>query len=129
MIDWKSEIAKLEGWSFGDNAQMADELAQETAQGRNLANCSLWSKDKAMPKAGDRSYVKDSKGNPVCVIEVTSVQKLPFKDVDESFAFAEGYKSLQEWRNIHIDFFSRRSSEFNEQSIVVCQRFKLLHVF
>lgn len=129
MINWRREIENLPGWSFGDSPDMADDLARATAEGKNLANCFLWSNDAQIPKVGDRSYVKNFKGNPVCVIEVTNVQKKRFCEVDEAFAKAEGYNSLEEWRSIHCDFFRRRIANFDDQSVVICQLFKLLHVF
>ena len=129
MVDWKREIENLEGWTFGDSAEMADELAKKTAQGENLANCFLWSKDGPMPKVGDRSYVKSSKGHPVCVIEVKEIHTLPFGEVNEAFAKAEGYETLEEWRAVHREFFGRRHALFNDDCVVVCQFFELIHVF
>lgn len=129
MINWNLEILKLEGWSFGDNPEMADELARQTAQGKNLANCYLWIEGSALPQIGGRSYVKNSKGFPVCVLEVIQVEKIPFCDVRQSFALAEGYSTLDEWKGVHLDFFGRIDRNFNTQTILVCQRFKLVHVF
>lgn len=82
-----------------------------------------------MPEIGDRSYVKNSKGNPVCVLEVVEANRVPFCKVDSSFAFAEGYATLDEWQTAHRSFFGRLDAKFNKQTLVVCQRFKLLHVF
>ncbi len=129
MKNWVKEIENLEGWTFGDNPQMADELAEQTASGKNLANCFLFSNEYQQIKVGDRSYVKNSLGNPICVIEVTEVTIVPFEKVDESFAKAEGYATLKEWQSIHNEFFRRIHPKFNNKTVVVCQRFKLLHVF
>ncbi len=129
MKNWSLEVQKLEGWSFGDNPQMADDLAAQTAEGKSLANCYLWREGGKVPELGERSYVKNSMGNPVCVVEVVEVKKIPFCEVDSSFALAEGYSTLAEWQSVHRDFFVRLDQKFNEQTLVICQRFKLLHVF
>lgn len=129
MINWYEEIKTMQGWSYGDSAAMADELAAQTAAGRNLANCFLWTENCVVPGVGQRSYVKNSTGHPVCVVEVARVETLPFHAVSSAFARAEGYATLAEWQSIHRAFFGRLNPSFNMNTQVVCQWFRLLHVF
>ena len=70
-----------------------------------LEDCFLLTYDCVIPNVGDRSYVQNSNGDPVCVIEVVDFSKVPFGKVDESFAKDEGYDSLAEWQSIHREFF------------------------
>jgi len=129
MTDWKTEIQRMEGWTFGDSPQMADDLARQASEGKNLGNCFLWSETILIPKMGDRSYIKDSEGRPICVVEVSDVHILPFADVTQAFANVEGYKTIEEWQKVHRSFFIRRFPKFTDKTIVVCQLFKLIHVF
>ena len=36
-FNWLEEVKKLEGWSFGDNAEMADNLAKLVLEGKKTA--------------------------------------------------------------------------------------------
>jgi uncharacterized protein YhfF len=128
VIDWKKEIETLEGWSFGSDAQMADELASLTASGKNTANCFLL-KNQPLPVVGERSCIQNSKGQPVCVVEVAKADVVRFCDVDEAFAIAEGYSNLSEWQAVHLDFFRRQDPSFTAESKIVRQWFNLLHRF
>lgn len=128
MNDWEKEIEKLEGWSFGGTPEMADDLAALTASGKNAANCFL-AQGQRLPKIGERTYIKNSHGGPVCVVEVARVDVVRFCDVDVAFAIAESYSNLKEWQSVHLDFFRRQDQTFTMESKIVRQWFKLLHVF
>jgi uncharacterized protein YhfF len=58
---------------------------------------------------------------------------MPFNEVDAQFAFdeGEGDQSLDYWREVHWDYFSRRCAEMNKEPSntmpVNCERFELLH--
>lgn len=131
---WSEEIKKLEGWSFGDSAEMADDLLNLVLAGKKTATSSLLMSYKEdnepLPKVGDRSYIKNSKGEALCVIELTDVIIKPFKDVDVSLAIAEGEGdlSLKYWQEGHANFFGKYC-DFNEDLEVVSEYFKVLHKF
>ena len=127
-MDWDSKIANMQGWKFGNTDEMADEIAQETVDGKNKATCSLFNNDTA-PKAGEQSYIKNSKDQPVCVIEIDNVVVKPFKDVGQDFAKAEGFRSLEEWKTLHTDFFRSQKEDFSEADLVVCEYFRVVHMF
>jgi len=134
-MNWEEDLEKLEGWSFGDSDEMADQLGQLVLIGKKTATSSLlkfYEDDKEpLPQVGAHSYIKDSKGHPLCIVEVTHVELIPFKDVDEKFAKAEGEGdlSLEYWRSEHRSFFRKYCPDFREAMEVVCQRFKVLHRF
>ena len=94
-----------EGW--GDSPEMADELGELIARGIKTATCSaLWEWE-----AEVRQY----------------------DEVDSDFAQAEGEGdfSLEYWREVHRDFFSRTlpkiGREFSEKMPLVCERFQVIY--
>lgn len=70
-------------------------------------------KNEKLPKAGDYSVILDSKNEAVCVIQTTEVYVVLFKEVSEEHAVKEGEGdgSLEYWRNVHIEFFTKCMSE------------------
>ena len=57
-----------------------------------------------MPEVGGHSIVLGGDGQPICVIRTTEVRVLPFREVDEAFAWdeGEGDRSLAYWLDAHI---------------------------
>jgi uncharacterized protein YhfF len=128
--------ARPDAFGFGGGGDLADELATLVLAGRKWATTSLPAEyaalDEPLPKAGDLSIILDGKGNPVCIIERTSVDRVPFQAVDEAFAACEGEGdgSLRYWREAHTWFFngvlSRLGGTLEESTPVLCQRFRLV---
>jgi uncharacterized protein YhfF len=58
---------------------------------------------------------------------------LPYNEVDAEFAFdeGEGDQSLDYWREVHWDYFSRRCADLGKapspEMPVICERFELLY--
>jgi uncharacterized protein YhfF len=53
--------------------------------------------------------------------------QMRFCDVDENFALAEGENGdLEGWRRDHRRYFERNGG-FDNELMVVCERFKLVH--
>lgn len=123
-------------WYFGNNSKMARELAELVASGKKRATASLVEFNDAHPEAApiDDGYsvVTDFEGAPVCVIQTTEIRLLPFMKVDAEFAFdeGEGDQTLEDWRAGHWQYFTKEAAEyglnFDENSLVACERFKLL---
>jgi uncharacterized protein YhfF len=123
-------------WYFGNSREMALELAQLVIGGRKTATGSLAAvnaiKPDEAPVLGGFSIVTDHDGAPMCVIKTTEITDVPFLDVDASFAHdeGEGDQSLEWWRRAHQAYFQNEAAElgleFNERSLVCCERFKLL---
>ncbi len=124
-------------WYFGNSAAMADELAELALAGRKVATASLLKTNELRPSdapiVGGYSVVTDFKGEPKCVLQTTEVQEVLFKDVMPEFAAAEGEGdlSLDYWRTVHRDYFTREAAEqgfeFNDESVVCCEHFRLLY--
>lgn len=124
---------KYQSWAFG---AAADELAELVLRGIKTGTASAYpiyeAENEALPKAGDYSVILDSKNEAVCIIKTTKVYIVPFRVVHEEHALKEGEGdgSLEYWRNVHAEFFSKEMSEigkiFDEDMPVVCEEFELV---
>ena len=102
--------------SFSADYYCADEYnanlcADLVLKEQKKATCSMeyWYsvEGEKMPEVGHLQVVTNWAGEPVCIIEVTSVKKCKFNEVTPDFAVAEGEgdKSLEWWRKAHWEFF------------------------
>lgn len=124
-------------WYFGLDKKDAEELSELVLQGKKRATASLiWeyeSNPQDAPILDGFSVVTDFEGNPKCVVQTTELRVVPFNEVDAEFAFdeGEGNQSLDYWRQIHWDYFSRRCAAIGKnpdlEMPVNCERFKLLY--
>jgi uncharacterized protein YhfF len=69
-------------------------------------------------------------GTPVCFIYTTYITHRRFLEVDERFAYDEGEsdRTLASWRRDHRIYFGRLGT-FEEDMMLVCERFRLIEVF
>ncbi|WP_394152393.1 ASCH domain-containing protein [Vibrio maritimus] len=101
------------------------------------ASCGLkagWDvEDEPYPQVGSYSLVLDWQQNPVCVIQLASVEVCPFNQVSEEFAYAEGEgdRTYAGWKAAHIKFFEWYANEigvvFSPESELVLERFKKVY--
>ncbi len=123
-------------WFFGNASEMARELAKLVISGKKIATASLVEVNELQPEtapiADGYSVVTDFEDNPLCIIQTSEIRHLPFNEVDAQFAFdeGEGDQTLESWRNAHWRYFTKEAAElkieFNEYSLICCERFKLL---
>ncbi len=123
-------------WYFGNTSEMARELATIVISGKKTATASLVEFNETHPESAPVengfSVVTDFEGSPLCVIQTTEIRHLLFKEVDAKFAFdeGEGDQTLEYWREVHHQYFTKEAKEFNlefnENSLICCERFKLL---
>lgn len=126
----------LEAFHFDDNQPSADELGQLVLAGRKRATAGLlWTCEvtgKPAPKPGDLSIVTDFAGTPLCIIETTRVDVVPFGEVSAEFAATEGEGdgSLAFWRRAHEAFFARECERIGRtpqpDMPVLCERFSVV---
>jgi uncharacterized protein YhfF len=126
-----------EAFSFGDSEELANDLARLLLAGTKRATtAAVWSFEaagKRIPKPGDLSVVTDWSGRPLCVIETTRVNVMPFDEVSTEFAAVEGEGdgSLAYWRRGHTAYFSRECARcgrtFSESMLVCCERFEVVY--
>lgn len=127
------ENEEYEAWAYGDDP---GKLAELTVKGIKTATCSAyyWYENggEELPKEGEYSVVLNSSDEAVCVTKTVKVYKERFKNISEEHAYKEGEgdRSLEYWRKVHRDFFTRELSEagaeFNEDTELVCEEFKVV---
>lgn len=125
-----------ESFFFADSEETANSLAQLVLAGTKRATAAaLWSfeaEGKRLPVPGDLSVVTDWSGVAQCIIETMAVEITPFSEVTAEFAATEGEGdgSLEHWRAVHRQFFSRECAQhgrtFTEDMLVACERFRVV---
>jgi len=120
-------------YCFGDTP---DELAAMVVKGEKTATCNALRlyelNNRVLPKVDDYNIILNKVLEPVVLIQLEKVEFVPYDEIDENFAIAEGDGSYENWDNIHTRFFTDALSQFNEtfnrKIILVCQHFKVLSI-
>src|SRR5690606_20709206 len=100
-----------EAWAFGATPEHADGLLALVMSGVKTGTASsVWDYEASgdpMPEVGELSVILDGSGTPRAVIRTTSLQTVPFDEVSEEHAHAEGEgdRTLRAWRDIHEHFW------------------------
>ena len=128
-----------EFFHFDDNETDANALGDLVLQGQKRATAGLlWTNEinnKPIPRVGDLSVVTNWQQEPLCIIETTRVEIVPFEEVSETFAAVEGEGdgSLRHWREVHWLYFSRECQRLGrEPSLhmpIICKRFKVVYPY
>jgi uncharacterized protein YhfF len=126
-----------EAFRFGNTEQMANELAALVLSGVKTATSSLlWTieqEKKPLMHAGDYSIVTDWKHHPVCIIQTTEVNIVPFRDIDAQFAYdyGEGERTLiwlkQQLWDYYVQECSLIGRPATEEMPLVCERFRVVY--
>ncbi len=134
---WKKSglTGKYEAWVFGD---APDKLADLVKKGIKTATCSSYDlylrENEPLPKAGDYSVILNSNGEAICIVRTIKVYVTAFDQVTAEHAFKEGEgdRSLDYWREVHVDFLTRELASiglaFHEKVKVVCEEIELVYV-
>jgi len=127
----------FDSYYFCSDEINANNCAELVLKGEKRATASLawWyeNENEPFPEIGQLIVVTDWDKVPKCIIETTSVETRPFKEVDEPFAFEEGEgdKSLAHWRREHWKFFTEECRELkkepHESMPVVLEQFKVVY--
>ncbi len=128
---------EYDAFYFCDNEKDANELADLVLAGIKGGTTSLLCEyeheNEQVPEAGYFAIVTNWANEPVCIIQITQVEIKKFNEVDADFAYdeGEGDRSLEYWRRVHIDAFTRTCNEideiFDESMIVICERFRVVY--
>lgn len=121
-------------WAFGGTPEQADELLALVRSGRKTATASArwdYPEDDDVPRPGSLGIVLDGAGRPHVLLSTTDVAVVPFDEVPEEHAYAEGEgdRSLAHWREVHERFFTEYAApgqQFSPQMLVVLERFEVL---
>lgn len=120
-----------EVWSFGATPHQADELLDLVVAGRKTGTSSALSDyqedGEDLPTPG-LSIIADGAGNPRVLIMTTDVRIMPFGDVDQAHAAAEGERdlSLDSWRAIHREAFAAHGNVTDDFEVVL-ERFTVVY--
>lgn len=122
---------------FGNTPELARELADLVLGGKKRATASLpcmWEAEgESLPSAGDVYVLHEWHGVALALLRNTRIDVVPFDDVTEEFARAEGEGdlSLAWWREAHWQYFTEELAVLNRsptrEMLVVCQRFEKLY--
>lgn len=126
-------LAESVTFKFGDSEALSNQLIRLVRAGKKTATCGalyeFGSEGEAMPVAGRRDIALNWDGSPALLLQTVEVTEQRFCDVDEDFALAEGEnEDLAGWRRDHRQYFERNGG-FDDEMIVVCERFRLIYDF
>lgn len=118
-------------WAFGHDDE-ADEIARRVVEGEKTATtAAAWAFEAdgvPLPEPGDLAIVLDARDHPRALIRTTDVRVVPFREVDESHARADGASSLAQWRAEHAEFLRADASHpFTDDMKLVLETFDVLH--
>ena len=132
----RPEIESLPRGEFAFPGPLRDELVASVLRGEKTATAGLLAEyeedGEPIPEAGSRFVVLDSQGRGVAIAETTEARVVRAGDVDEVFARdeGEGFETVAEWRAAHERFWGGyRPETITDDTLVVCQRFRLVEVF
>lgn len=132
-----SEETIFEAWSFGNSAEMADELSNLVLKGQKTGtasahDCYIYDEEE-LPEELAYSIILDGSGKARCVIQTISVEVLPFNEVtaEQAFKEGEGDRTLSYWRGVHQTFWEQEFVDypltFSEEMLVVYEEFKVIY--
>lgn len=126
-----------EAFRFGNTEQMANELAALVVSGVKTATSGLlWAleqEQQPVVQVGDYSIVTGWEQRPVCIIQTTEVNIVPFKDIDAQFAYdyGEGDRTLAWWKQDVWDYYVQECARIGRQATqempLVCERFQVVY--
>ncbi len=117
-------------FAFADTPEVQTKLARLVLEGDKRATAGLVDGPDGEPPAlvGQHDVVLDGDGLPVCIIRTDEVRALPFGDRDPAFAWdeGEGDRTLADWTDIHVRFFTRHAQGFGDDTLVAFERFSVV---
>lgn len=133
-LDWQK--TSYQAWAFGDSPVMAEELLALVLSGQKTGTSSAYQAyedgDEPLPQVTDLRIILNGQGQPVCLIQTTSVEILPFNQVSEIQAFKEGEgdRTLSYWQTVHQKFWEREfqgsTLTFKPEMLIVYEEFKVI---
>jgi uncharacterized protein YhfF len=123
--------------SLWHTPQDATEIAKLVVDGIKTATGSLfWSylaDGKPVPSVGDLWVVIDGDSNPVCAVQTTNVEIIPFNEVPEDYARWGGEEdcSLESWRRMYWRYMALECNRIGREPTVtaplVMERFAVIY--
>lgn len=124
-----------QAWAFGaDPDRLADLVVRGVKTATSSAHPAYELAGEPLPEVGSYHIILDANGQPMCIIQLTKVEVVPFDQVSEIHANneGEGNRSLAYWRAEHEAFFTQNAAEvgytFTPRMPVVCETFEVVFV-
>jgi uncharacterized protein YhfF len=118
-------------FAFGNTSEIADDRLAKVIAGQKTATSSPASSytvdDPSRPEVGRRCIVLDGAGSPTAMIETMGIKEVPYGELDEAHAIAEGYASLAQWRDVHEYEYCENGKPVLGK-LVLCETFRLIEV-
>lgn len=121
---------------FCDNQKDADECAELVVRRIKQATAGALRtyevENERLPKVSDLFIITDWDGQARAIIRTTKVEEVAYNKVSAEFAETEGEgdKSIEYWRRVHWDFFTREMKEYGEEPtenmIILCEYFETI---
>lgn len=116
---------------FGCNA---DELAMKVLSGKKTAISSLYDyhykEYKDIIKVNEFASILDSHNKEICIIQITKIEIVKFENITEEFSIEEGDENLENWKNIHIKYYSsllkKIGLELTGETKLLCEWFTVV---
>jgi uncharacterized protein YhfF len=125
-------IGDLRALALGTPGEMRRNLNTLVLAGVKQATAGLLSEyateGEELEHVGERLALVDDHDTLAGVVEVTGVEVVRFADVSWEFASSEGEgdRDLDEWRAGHLRFWANEGSTVDDDTPVVCIRFRLV---
>ncbi|MFC5281507.1 ASCH domain-containing protein [Arcanobacterium canis] len=136
-VTGQDDIAALRppAFAFGSTAEQANEAAILVLSGKKRATVSYKPEYEAeevpLPRAGEFTIMVDGAGIPRALLSNERVDVLPFREVGQDIAQAEGQSDLAQWQEIHRDFFTAVAAmlghDFSESDEIVAEIFTVAY--
>ena len=120
----------IERWKLGGDKDESNSLFNLVKTGVKTATSYLY--DENFVEPNEYSILLNWEESEEIKLKTLNFTIVPFKDVTELHAYKEGEgdKTLNFWRKIHKDFFTKRlmlqGKTFSDDVLVVCEEFKKL---
>lgn len=111
----------MEKWHFGINN---DYLVQLVLDGKKTATTSIYDGEKST--IGKKSIITYENGQNACLIMTTNSIITEYKNITEDLALLEGEGNFNKWKEIHNNFFKSIDPNFNDNTIVEFEIFKVI---
>lgn len=124
----------MEKIQFGSTPNEINELAQKVLSGEKVATSSLLdyylTGKKKQSNIGDIFSVLNSAKEEVVKIKIIRIETRRFGHITEEFAIEEGDGGIENWRAIHLPYYSQLLSKIgevlNQDTLLVCEWFVIL---
>ncbi|QYC39634.1 ASCH domain protein [Nonomuraea coxensis DSM 45129] len=118
---------------LGTPGELRTRLTNLVLAGQKTATAGLLALDyeaegEEVEHVGEHLILLNDAGDRAAELEIARVDLVLFANVPWDFAQAEGegYTSIENWREVHRDYWSSQGFDIDDTTIIVCLRFHLI---